>query len=449
MKYMLRRSLLAMIVVLGSLPTVQAQEPEGFVVDEVIAKVNNYIVLKSDLDRFYLEQLTAGAPQSRELKCQCLAVLIRNKLMMARAELDSVIVTDADVDANTQRRMDMILAQSGRTPSELEEIYGKTMDQIRTELRDRVREQLVVQKMEATVTDGLAVTPAEVRRFFNRIPTDSLPYFSASVEVGQIVKVAEVSAEQKQETRNRLLELRSRILSGEDFNELARKHSDDPSVVQNGGDMGWVGRGQMVPEYEAMAFKLKVDEVSMPFETDFGFHIMQLLGRRGNEYHSRHILISPTPSEHDLQRAVDFLDSLRNLILLDSITFEQAARKHSDDSFTKTSGGYFSDADGGFQISVEDLDPVVFFTVDSMDVGSISKPLVYRTNEQKDAARILYYKSRTPPHQASLKTDYYRIQAAALNEKRNRILQKWFEEASQDVFIDIDREYDYCGILED
>src|SRR5690606_15844025 len=186
-----------------------------------------------------------------------------------------------------------ILAQSGRTPSELEEIYGKTMDQIRTELRDRVREQLVVQKMEATVTDGLAVTPAEVRRFFNRIPTDSLPYFSASVEVGQIVKVAEVSAEQKQETRNRLLELRSRILSGEDFNELARKHSDDPSVVQNGGDMGWVGRGQMVPEYEAMAFKLKVDEVSMPFETDFGFHIMQLLGRRGNEYHSRHILISP------------------------------------------------------------------------------------------------------------------------------------------------------------
>ncbi len=426
-----------------------AQDNGGFVVDEVIAKVDNYIVLKSELERFYLEQLTAGAPQSQELKCQCLAALMRNKLMMAKAEIDSVIVADADVDANTQRRMDLILAQSGRSPNELEELYGKTLEQIKAELRDQIREQMVVSKMESTITEGLTVTPAEVRRFFNKIPKDSLPYFSASVEVAQIVKMAESSEAQKQATRNQLLDLRTRILSGEDFTELARKYSDDPSVLSNGGDMGWVGRGRMVPEFEAMAFKLKEKEISMPFETDFGFHIMQLLGRRGNEYHSRHILISPKPSAQDLQRASAFLDSIRTLILADSMTFESAAKEFSDDKDTKGNGGFFADEEGGIQVAIDELDPIVFFKVDSMSVGDISTPMTYRTNDQKDAVRILYYKSRIPPHQASLEKDYHRIQRATLNEKKSKVLQRWFAKAREDVFIDLDAVYNVCGLLEE
>lgn len=448
LRYTFLKSLVVGLFAAITLPA-SGQAAQGFVVDEVISKIDDYIVLKSELDRFYLDQLTGGAPQSRELKCQCLAVLIRNKLMMAKAQIDSVIVTDAEVDDNTQRRMELILAQSGRSPSELEQIYGKTLEQIRAELREQIREQLVVSRMEGTITEGLAVTPAEVKRFFNRIPKDSLPYFSASVEVAQIVKNAEISDGQKQETRNRLLDLRSRILVGESFSELARKNSDDPSVIRNEGDMGWVGRGQMVPEYEAMAFKLKVNEISMPFETDFGFHIMQLLGRRGNEYHSRHILIAPKPSSEDIARASRYLDSLRTLIINDSLKFENAARQYSDDAQTKTSGGLFTDEDGGLQVPVEDLDPVVFFTIDSMKVGNISPPMVYRTPEGKDAVRIIYYRKRIPPHQASLEQDYHRIKVAALNEKKNRTLNRWFERARQDVFIDIDREYDYCGILDE
>jgi peptidyl-prolyl cis-trans isomerase SurA len=437
------------LVLLWVLPIVKGlgQENNGFVVDEIISKIDNYIVLKSEVDRFYLEQLTAGASASQELKCQCLAVLIRNKLMMAKAEIDSVMVLDAEVDLNTQRRMDLILAQSGRTPDELEAAYGKSLEQIRTELRDQIREQMVVGKMESTITEGLTVTPSEVKRFFNRIPKDSLPYFSASVEVGQIVKIAESSAKQKAVTRNQLLEIRSRILAGEDFATLAKKYSDDPGVLSNSGDYGWVGRGKMVPEFEATAFRLKPKEISMPFETDFGFHILQLMDRRGNEYHPRHILISPKPSPEDLKDASRYLDSLRNLITLDSIDFEKAAKEYSDDVETKANGGFFTDQEGGLQIPIDELDPVVFFKVDSMKVGDISKPIVYRTNDQKDAVRILYYKSRIPPHQASLQEDYHRIQVATLNEKKNRILQKWFDKARQDVFINIDQGYDYCGIL--
>lgn len=450
MKYMAAKNMIfaALMVLSLACITVKAQDNEGFVVDEVISKIDNFIVLKSDLDKFYQDQLTNGASPSQQLKCQLLAVLIRNKLMMAKAEIDSVVVLDAEVDNNTQRRMNMILAQSGRTPEELEQLYGKPLDQIRLELRDQIREQMIVQKMEQTITDKVSVTPSEVRRFFERIPQDSLPYFSASVEVAQIVKIAESSKAQKDAAKNQLLELRTRILSGEDFQTLASKYSDDPSVVQNKGDMGFVGRGAMVPEFEAMAFKLKPNEISMPFETDFGFHILQLLERRGNEYHSRHILIAPKPSPDDLAEASKFLDSLRTVILSDTLKFETAAKKYSDDQATKGNGGYFLDAAGSQRVQIDELDPIVFFKVDSMKVGDISKPIVYRTDDQKDAVRILYYKSRIPPHMASLKEDYQRIQMATLNEKKNRILEKWFLKARQDVFINIDRNYDGCGILD-
>lgn len=425
-----------------------AQENTGFVVDEIIAKVDNYIVLKSELDRIYQDYLTNGGSPTQEARCQYLALLIRNKLMMAKAEIDSVVVLDAEVDANTQRRMDMIMAQSGRTPDELETLYGKPLEAIKAELRDQVREQMLVGKMEDNITDGLSVTPSEVKRFFSRFPLDSLPYFSASVEVGQIVRIAKSSSKQKEITRNLLLDIRSRLLAGEDFATLAKKHSDDPTVISNGGDNGWAGRGQMVPEFEAMAFKLKAGEISQPFESDFGMHVMQLVERRGNEYHSRHILISPKPSEEDLKKATNFLDSLRTLTVNDSIKFEKAAKEFSEDAMTKSNGGFFTDADGGTQVPVDELDPVVFFKIETMKIGDISEPLVYRTNDQKDAVRVLYYKSRIPPHQASMEQDYHRIQIAALNEKKNRVLQRWFAKAQQDVFINIDPAYDYCGILE-
>ena len=425
------------------------EEATGFVVDEIISKVDNYIVLKSDLDRLYQDQLTNGRPPGQQLRCQLMAMLIRNKLMMAKAEIDSVMVLDAEVDANTQRRMDMILSQSGRSPDELEELYGKPLEQIRSELRDQVREQMIVNKMEGVMTEGLVVTPAEVRRFFSKIPKDSLPYFSASVEVAQIVKIAKVSEDQKNITRTELIALRNRLLAGEDWATLAKKYSSDPSVITNGGDMGWSGRGRMVPEYEATAFRLKPNEISMPFESPFGFHIMQLLERRGNEYHSRHILISPKPSESDLAKASHNLDSIRTLIVNDSIKFQKAAKEVSDDVETKGNGGFFSDANGGIRLMVDELDPVVVFKLDSMQIGDVSHPIVYRTDDGKDAVRILYYRSRIAPHQASLEADWSRIQDATLNEKKDRILQKWFQKARKDVFISIDEAYDYCGILDE
>ena len=204
----------------------------------------------------------------------------------------------------------------------------------------------------------------------------------------------------------------------------------------------------MVPEYEAAAMRMKPGEISQPIETDFGFHIIQLIERRGNEYSTRHILIRPDFSNVDFKDAETFLDSLRNLVMNDSVLFETAAKEFSDDEETSGNGGFLLDANGSARVSVEDLDPVVFFTIDSMEVGKITHPLRYRMKDGKEAVRILFYKSKYRPHQANLKEDYQKIQLAALNEKKQIAIKDWFENAKQDVFIMIDKSYQECRILE-
>lgn len=420
----------------------------GFVVDKIIAKVDNYIVLKSELEVGYQAYLADGNPGSDEARCELFNRLILNKLMVAKAEIDSVIVTDIEVDGNTEQRMAMILQSSGNSPEALERAYGKSMEQIKLELREQIREQLIAREMTSRITKGITVTPAEIKRFFNKIPEDSLPFYSSDVEVAQIVRVAKVSAAQEEEAKNKLLDLRARILKGESFEELAMKNSEDPSAQYNGGDLGYVGRGAMVPQFEATAFRLKVGEVSMPFKSQFGFHIMQLLDRRGNEYHSRHILISAVPSSEDIADAEKYLDSLRTQIVTEKLNFEQMAKEYSEDDNTKGMGGFFTDNDGSTKISMRDIDPVVYLNIDTMKVGNISKPLQYRTDDGKDAVRILYFKRKLAPHAANLKDDWSRIQSAALAEKKDLALDKWFTKARQDVFINIDPAYKYCKILE-
>jgi len=425
------------------------EESQGFVVDKIVAKVDNYIVLKSEVDKAYLDYVTnqGGRGNADQIKCQFLAILIRNKLMLAKAEIDSVVVSDDEVDANTERRIGIIASQYGDV-KELEKQFGKTMEQIKADVRDMVREQMIVSEMERTITKDLTVTPAEIKRFYNKIPKDSLPFLDAEAEVAQIVRVAKVSQQQKEQTKGELMAIRDELLRGADFATLAKKYSADPSVATNGGDMGWSGRGRMVPEFEAMAFKLKAGEISMPFETDFGIHIMQLIERRGNEYHSRHILMSPSPSPEDLKVAEKYLDSLRTVIKSGKITFQEAAKEHSDDMTTKGNGGFFADEEGGTHIPYKDLDPVVYFAIDSMKTGNISKPLVYRTEDQKEAVRIIFYKSKTAAHELSLKDDWNKLQTATLNEKKNGILNRWFNKVRQDVFISIDPSYNFCGILD-
>lgn len=421
-------------------------EENQVMIDEIISKVDNYIVLKSELERGYLNYLSQGNPANTRAKCGILAQLISGKLMVAKAEIDSVIVSDALVENNLDRRMQIILSQYGGSEAQLEEYYGKSLDDIKADLRDDVKEQMTVETMQNEIISGLKVTPAEIRKFFNKIPSDSLPYFSTEVEVAQIVKIPKTSSQKKNELKLKLSEIRERALAGESFEELAKEYSQGPSA-KYGGNLGFAQRGAMAPQYEANAFKLKANEISKPFETSFGIHIVQLIERRGNEYNSRHIILIPNPSEEDILRTKETLDSVRTLIVNDSIKFEKVAKDFSDDKLTAGSGGFFTDGEGGMRISVEELDPVIFFTIDSMQVGDVSPPMSFRQDDGKEAVRILYYKSKIRPHQANLKDDWQKIQGATLNEKKSRILSEWFDKARNDVFISIDDAYGYCNIL--
>ncbi|MBV6647960.1 MAG: peptidylprolyl isomerase, partial [Cyclobacteriaceae bacterium] len=206
--------------------------------------------------------------------------------------------------------------------------------------------------------------------------------------------------------------------------------------------------GDLAPEFEATAMTLEAGQLSMPVKTQFGYHLIELQEKRGNTFKSRHILISPKPSQEDVQLAKTFLDSIRTVILADSIEFQAAAKEHSDDQVTSSSGGFFLSADGSSRVSVEELDPTIFFTIDTMAVGSYSQPLKYQEQDGSTAYRLLYFKGKTPPHQANLKDDYQKIAKAALNEKRSRRLSKWFQSARNEVFIDIDPEYNNCNLLE-
>src|SRR5690554_6536947 len=319
--------------------------PSGQIVDKIIAKVDNYIILESDLQKTYLEAM-ARVQQGFETptRCDIFESMLVNKMMVAKADIDSVLVSDAEVIIQTDQRFNMVMAQFGGDEEMLLEAYGKTAEQLKTELHDGIREQLIVTKMQSTIAEGLSVSPADVRRFFEQIPTDSLPFFSAEVSVGQIVKKPEVSEEEKEKVSKLLSSIKQRILDGEtDFATMARQYSEDPGSAANGGDLGFFNRGELAPEYEATALSLKQGEISDPVESMFGVHMIQLLEIKGNSFNTRHILITPKPTESDIADAERFLDSIRTMIVTDSLSFSKAAKDYSDDRATSDNGGFFSD----------------------------------------------------------------------------------------------------------
>jgi peptidyl-prolyl cis-trans isomerase SurA len=436
----------------------EKEVPKGQVLDKIIAKVDNYIILESDLQKSYLEAISQ-AQQGFEAptRCQIFESLLVNKMMMAKSEIDSVIVSDAEVIIQTDQRFNMVLQQFGGDEETLIEAYGKTGDQLKSEIQDAVKEQLVVNKMQGVITQDLEVSPNDVRKFYSSIPRDSLPFFSSEVVVGQIVKKPEVSQSEKDKVYKQLAAIKEKILSGEsDFASMARQYSQDPGSAVQGGDLGFFKRGELAPEYEATAFELKEGEISDPVETMFGFHMIQLLERRGNTFNTRHILMIPTPSEADIVKAEQYLDSLRKEIVAENISFAKAAKENSDDRETSDAGGFFTDpTTGSNRLTSRTLeDPILFFTLDSMEVGDITQPVRFddvdpRNGRSEPGVRMLFYKDRYPAHRANISDDYEKLKAAARRKKEEEILANWFVLAKEEVFIDIDPKYDSCEVLKE
>ncbi|EJF09307.1 MULTISPECIES: peptidylprolyl isomerase [Pontibacter] len=446
------KNLALLLLSLITVFTATAQAPTQKKLDGIIAKVDNHVILRSELEFSYLQYLAQNKQQPSEqnepLKCEILKSMVQEKLLLARAEIDSVVVEEAAVTGELNRRIEYLASQVGGT-ERLEQYYKKSIKQLRDELRRTVRNQMVSEKMQRDITEKVTVTPKEVRRYFNQIPADSLPYFSSEVQLSHIVKYAEVSRQQKQAARQQLEALRERIVAGEDFATLAREYSQDPGSAEAGGELGFFKKKELVPEYEAAALRLEPGQMSNVIESMFGFHLIQMIERKGQEFNTRHILIKPATARVDVQDAIAALDSVRTLIVNDSISFAKAAKDFSDDKNTKDNGGtLMSRMTGSSYIPMDEVEPGIFFVIDTMKVGDVSKPVTFTTPDGREAARIIQLRYKSSPHLANLRDDYQKIAAAALAQKRDKAVDEWFRKNIDTVFIEIDPDYDRCKVLD-
>ena len=414
--------------------------------DKIIAKVDNYYILQSEV--MTLVQRSKENGQEVD-KCQAFESLVIQKLMVAKAEIDSVIVDDDVIKSQLDARMQEMGRIYGNEKNIVAQ-FGKSIETLKSELKGQVKEQLTAEKMRNTITEKLNVTPDEVSAFFETIPKDSLPLIPAEVTLSQLVKLAKITKDQKSELINKLNGIRERIIAGESFADLAKEYSEDPGSQAQGGDLGFAKRGQMVGEFEATAMAQDSGAISNVVETDYGYHIIQTLEMRGQEYHARHILIRPDYARFDLADSKRELDSLKTIIEADSIKFQKAVKLYSEDKNTNEAGGIILDQETGSYALPLDLsmEPNLYLSINSLKVNEISKPINYRTPDGKTGMRIVMIKEKKPEHTANLRDDFEKLKSYALNQKQAKTIDKWFKEAIAEVYIKIDPEYEYCNLFQ-
>ena len=415
------------------------------VIDRIVAVVGKNIIMQSDIEGQYMQfRLQGGIKGSASsIRCEILEDQLFRKLMLNQAELDSITVTDEQVEAEMEYRLRYFLSQLG-SQEKLEKYFNKTMTEIKDELRVNIRDQKLIEEVQRKIVEGVSATPSDVREFYRSIPSDSIPMVSAQYEIAQLVKKPPITLDEKLEVKDRLYGLRNRILKGERFSTLALLYSEDPGSAKKGGELGFKGRGELVPEFEAAAFALKDGEISEVVETEYGFHIIQMIERRGDNVNVRHILLTVKVSPEALQQAYTELDSIANLIRNDSITFDEAVRKFSDED-DKVNGGYLVNPNTGSTLfSAEELDQQVSVVVNKLQVGEVSSPVPMKTKNDKDAYRLLIIKKKTQPHKANLKDDYALIQQWTMQKLRQDAINKWIDAKSSKAYVKICDDYRDC-----
>lgn len=417
-------------------------------VDKIAGVVGSSIILQSDIEQQYAQYLVAGNQPNPAVKCQVMQNLLTQKILAAQAVIDSVSVKEDEVDNEIDRRMRNMIQRAGGQ-DRLEQFLGRSVIQYKDEIRNEIRESMVADRMRAKITEKVSVTPLEVKNYFEKIPKDSLPTFNKEVEVGVIAFNPTLTKEEKAAARQKAEDLLARVKKGEDFGNLARLYSQDPGSSIEGGDLGFFDRNTMAKEFTAWAFKLKAGEISPVFETEFGFHFLQVIERRGEQVHARHILVIPQLTQASLDRAKSKADSIYTLMTKNKqVDFSAAAGYYSDDKETKYNGGMMLNADNVQArttfIPTDKLDPQIALVIDTMKVGHISAPVLFTGQDTKKSYRIFYLKTVVDAHKANLAQDFPKIKDAAYNDKLNRTVSEWFEKKRKENYIRIDAEYQTC-----
>jgi peptidyl-prolyl cis-trans isomerase SurA len=420
---------------------------ERKVVDKIVAQVGDNIILMSDLEAQKLQAIQAGITVTKEMDCTVLEELMYNELLLNQAKLDSIEVSDEQVDSEMENRLRVLEEQIGGR-EKLEQFYGKSVTQIKEEFRPIIKDRLLSQEMERTITADITVTPKEVSDFFSKIPKDSIPLINAQLSFQQIVHYPEITKADKKRAYDQLSEIRKNILGGKSFDTQARIHSMDPGSAPQGGKIT-ASRGMMVPPFEAAVFSLEVGNISDVFESSYGYHIVKLLDRKGDDYVCQHILIIPEYTNEALEYSALKMDSCYALLKENKITWDDAVTRFSNDEMTKQNKGIITNPITGEQTwDMEDLNQVdqqIFLLTDNMEKGDITNPNLYvDIYERKQGIRIVRLMDRKPQHLANLKDDYALIKRAAENDKKQRTINNWIKTKIGNAYVRIDESYQDC-----
>lgn len=436
--------LIALFSILCSLAKAQPQ-----ILDKVIAVIGKNPLLLSEVETNLLQEKEKTG-QLENARCKVFEDLLFQKLLLSQADRDSITVSDTELDGELSKRINYYVGMLG-SEEKFEAFYGKRISVFKEELRDDVKNQMMAQKMQQKITGDVKLTPAEVRNYFSTLDVDSFPLINSELEIAHIVKRPPISDAAKKEVRSQLEKYRQRVLNGESMSVICALYSEDPGSAKNGGRYEAVMRGAMVPEFEAVAFRLKPGEVSEIFQSTYGLHFIQLISRKGEVLDLRHILMSPKISQADVYKAKQELDSIREIIMEGHMTFADAAYKFSDDAETRQNGGTLINPNtASTKWQLEELGQMdqnlVFMFENQMKIGDVSPVIQYVGADAKQAWRIMYLKSRTEPHKINFRDDYTKLLSMATYDRQKSLITAWIGKKSKTTYIKLDDEFNSCKL---
>ena len=422
---------------------------QSILIDKVVAKVGSEHILLSEVEEEFSYAKTKDPSLTDDIKCLIIDNMIAQKLVIYHAKIDSVEIAEDEVETQLDYRFESILRQMNGDEAFFQDYYGATVAEMKERFRDDQRHKILAEKMQYKLISEIEITPKEVEKFYKGVPSDSLPYFKSEMEISEIILTPKVNDVERNKALDKITDLRKKVVSGEaTFADIASKFSQDPGSAVRGGDLGFAKRGVYVPEFEVTVFSLAKDEISEIIETEFGFHFIQLIERRGNTIRARHVLIKPEITADDLTLAKNKLDSMRQLIASDSMTFEEAVMKFSLKNLPSysNSGRVKNQNTNNTFFAADDLDPDTYFAIFELKPGQLSSPLSIQLPDGQKAFRLIKLNTISKPHKASLKEDFDKIAGFAKESKKNEYFLKWLKKKREETFIYTDPMFKDCKL---
>lgn len=463
MKFLSSRKLAVVMFTLGSFIFAQAQEVQTDTVkkpasknfkgrqkiDGVIATVGDYIILDSDIDKNFLEAENNGNDVSKITRCMMLGKLLEERLYAHQALQDSIVVTDAEINASMDEKIDMMLDQSRGSMDDLVKFYKKNSeDEFRRYFFDILKMNELTKRMTNKIIDEVEITPEEVRTFFVNIPKEELPVVGDEVEIAQIVIQPEITQAEKQKVIDKLNEFKADIAAGSSFYSKAVLYSQDPGSKSNGGYMKINRKSPLVKEFKEVAFSLDEGQISEPFETEYGFHIIYIEKIKGQDVELRHILIAPKVSEAALNEAKEEVTMIRKKIADGEITFADAARSSSDEVETRANGGTLLNPKSlDTKFDMTKLDAILYGQVSNLKTGEVSLPYLEDDRTKGKIYKLMMVTNRIPSHAVDYSKDYLKIKEFALSDKRIKEIAKWTNAKIKETYVKINGEYRNCDFV--